>query len=188
MRAVLIVLLEIPSDALSRLGQAAIFRSPDFFFLQAAVEPLDVAVALRMIVGRAWCVMPGCASGSMNREDVNCGQLLAVSVRRESGFSTFRWQPIERCLFHGSEPFLDSATVGEILSDDLAGAAVDHAHKIKPSHRRPGPDLRHVRLPDLIRFGCFHASLLFLPSCSQTVCGYRRSNMFPAPIQLSPNH
>ena len=53
MRPVVIVLLEIPTDVFSGLGQAAIFRRPDFFFLQAAMEPFDVAVAFRMVISRA---------------------------------------------------------------------------------------------------------------------------------------
>ena len=39
---------------------------------------------------------------------------------------------------------------------DLSRAAVDHAHQIHPTHCRPRPDLGHVRLPDLVRLGCFH--------------------------------
>src|SRR5580658_2664285 len=31
----------------------AILRRPDFFFLQAAMEPFDVAVALRVMISRA---------------------------------------------------------------------------------------------------------------------------------------
>jgi hypothetical protein len=53
MRPVVIVLLEIPTDVFSGLGQAAIFRRPDFFFLQATMEPFDVAVSFRMVVSRS---------------------------------------------------------------------------------------------------------------------------------------
>jgi hypothetical protein len=53
MRAAVIALFQIPADVFSRFGQAAILRSPHFFFLQAAVEPFEVAVALRVMVGRA---------------------------------------------------------------------------------------------------------------------------------------
>ena len=52
MRAVVIVLLQIPTDVFSRFRQTAILRSPDFLFLQAAMEPLDVAVAFRVVVSR----------------------------------------------------------------------------------------------------------------------------------------
>src|SRR5260370_11562166 len=38
----------------------------------------------------------------------------------------------------------------EMPAHDLPRAAVDHAHQIGPAHGRTRPDLRHVRLPDLI--------------------------------------
>jgi hypothetical protein len=53
MRPVVIVLLDLASDAGSRFFQAPILCRPDFLFLQAAMEPLDVAVALRVVIGRA---------------------------------------------------------------------------------------------------------------------------------------
>ena len=52
-RPVVIVLREIPADVFSRLTETAIFRSPDFLFLQATMEPFDVAVAFRMVISRA---------------------------------------------------------------------------------------------------------------------------------------
>src|ERR1700682_4550821 len=52
-RPVVIVLLDPTSDAGPPFFHAAIFCGPDFLFLQAAMEPLDVAVALRVMVGRA---------------------------------------------------------------------------------------------------------------------------------------
>src|SRR5271154_1914887 len=53
MRPVVIVLLDPTSDAGPCFFHTAIFRRPDFLFLQAAMEPLDVAVALRVMIGRA---------------------------------------------------------------------------------------------------------------------------------------
>ena len=52
-RPVVIVLLDPASDRGSCFLQAAILRRPDFFFLQAAMEPFDVAVAFRMMIRRA---------------------------------------------------------------------------------------------------------------------------------------
>ena len=49
----MIVLLDPAGDAFSRFFQAAILRGPHFLFLQAAMKPFDVAVALRMMIGRA---------------------------------------------------------------------------------------------------------------------------------------
>jgi len=48
----MIVLLDPASDAGLSFFHAAIFRRPHFLFLQAAMEPFDVAVALRVMVGR----------------------------------------------------------------------------------------------------------------------------------------
>src|SRR5450755_212070 len=53
MRPVVIVLLDPTGDAGTRFFHASILRRPDFFFLQAAMEPLNVAVSLGVMVGRA---------------------------------------------------------------------------------------------------------------------------------------
>jgi len=50
-RPVVIVLLDPTSDAGPCFYQAAILRGPDFLFFQAAVEPFDVAVAFRVMIG-----------------------------------------------------------------------------------------------------------------------------------------
>ena len=52
-RPVIIVLFDPTSNGGSRFFQAAILRCPDFLFLQTAMEPFDVAVAFRVMVGRA---------------------------------------------------------------------------------------------------------------------------------------
>ncbi len=59
-RSVVIVLPDIapdtgPADGGAGPGflQTPVLVEPDFLFLQAAVEPLDVAVAFRMVVSRA---------------------------------------------------------------------------------------------------------------------------------------
>ena len=53
MRPVVIVLLDPATDRLPRFLHAAIFRRPDFLFFQTAMEPFDVAVAFRVMIGRA---------------------------------------------------------------------------------------------------------------------------------------
>ena len=53
MRAVVIVLPDPATDRLPRFLHVAIFRRPDFLFLQAAMESFDVAVAFRVMIGRA---------------------------------------------------------------------------------------------------------------------------------------
>ena len=49
-RPIVIVFLDPTSDRRSRFFQAPILRRPDFFFLQAAMEPFDVAVAFRVMI------------------------------------------------------------------------------------------------------------------------------------------
>jgi len=44
---------------------------------------------------------------------------------------------------------------------DLPSAAVGHAHQDTPACCGPCPDLRRIRVPDLIRLRCFHAPPLF---------------------------
>ena len=48
----MIVLLDPASNAGPRFVQAAVLRGPDFLFFQAAMEPFDVAVALRVMKRR----------------------------------------------------------------------------------------------------------------------------------------
>jgi len=66
-----------------------------------------------------------------------------------------------------SSASLGSATMRKIPAHDFPGAAVDHADQIRPANCRPGPDLGHIRLPDLIRLSCFYPAPLFLSPCAQ---------------------
>ena len=47
----MIVLPKVASDGRPRFLQALVLADSDFLLLQAAVEPFDVAVALRVVVG-----------------------------------------------------------------------------------------------------------------------------------------
>ena len=84
MRPIMVVLLDPFSDAGLRLFQASILGRPDFLFFQAVMEPLDVAVALRVMIRRAPCVMPSRPSFSINRDEVNCVPLSVVRVKLAS--------------------------------------------------------------------------------------------------------
>ncbi len=53
MRTVMIVLLDPTSDALLGVVESLIFVEPHLLFFQAAMKPLDVTVALGMVVSRA---------------------------------------------------------------------------------------------------------------------------------------
>jgi len=52
-RPVVIVLFDPTSDRGSRFFQASILRCPDFLFLKTAMEPFNVTIAFRVMVGRA---------------------------------------------------------------------------------------------------------------------------------------
>ena len=95
MRPVVIVLLDPTSDASSCFFQAAILRRPDFFFLQAAMEPLDIAVAFRVMIGRPPVSDAQPVGVSMNRDEVNCVPLSGVSVTNWRGVkrSTYVFSP-----------------------------------------------------------------------------------------------
>jgi len=83
MRPVVIVLLDPMSDRGPRFLQAAILGGPDFLFLQAAMEPFDVAVAFRVIIGRA----PMGDAQPMQSFDETCrSKLRSVAPRERGGF------------------------------------------------------------------------------------------------------
>ena len=80
-RPVVIVLLDPTSDRCLRFFQAPILRRPDFFFLQAAVEPFDVAVAFRVMIRRP---PMGDAEPPQRLQEArrsNCVPLSVVSVK-----------------------------------------------------------------------------------------------------------
>src|ERR1700687_4225242 len=98
---VVIVLLEIPADVFPRLRQAAILRSPDFLFLQATMEPFDVAVALGMMIGR-----PAVCDAELRKrlhQPARGKVWSVVSGQSEIHFSTPRWHPLQHCLFNSSQ-------------------------------------------------------------------------------------
>ena len=81
----MIVLLDPASDRHSRFLHVAILRSPHFFFLQAMMKAFDVAVAFRVILGRASMD----DSQPMQMFDEACGsELCSVAPRERGGFAT----------------------------------------------------------------------------------------------------
>jgi hypothetical protein len=109
MRSIVIVLFDPACDAAARFLHVAILRRPHLFFLQAAMEPFDVAVALRMVIRRP---------AMRDTEPVQCldkacrSELCAV-VRGEShtGLTTSLGKPLQYGLFDRIECFLGSATM-----------------------------------------------------------------------------
>jgi hypothetical protein len=79
-RPIVIVFPDPTSDRCSRFFQAPILRRPDFLFFQAAVEPFDVAVAFRVMIGRPPMGDASLPNVSRKREEVNCVPLSVVSV------------------------------------------------------------------------------------------------------------
>ena len=85
MRPVVIVLLDPASDARSSFFQTPILRGPDFLFLQATMEPFDVAVALRVMVGRA---AVGDAEPRQRFQEPRGGELRAIiGGERQAGLA-----------------------------------------------------------------------------------------------------
>ena len=107
------VLLDPTTDAGPRFFQAAIFRGPDFFSLQAAMEPFDVAVAYRVIIRRPSVRDP---------EPSQCSQ----KARRSELGSTVGRERHVRCTACSTATWgiFGSATVREIPSHNLPRATV----------------------------------------------------------------
>ncbi len=179
MRPVVIVLLDPTSDAGTGFLHASIFRRPDFLFLETAMEPFDVAVALRVMIGRA---------PVRNAQPIECldeprrSKLRAVvGGQRHTGRTAALGQPCQHRLLDRCQRVFGSATMREIPAHDLPCATVDHTHQIGPAHGWPRPDFRHVRLPDFIRLSGLHAAPLFLPPCPQTTRAHQQAHVLASP-------
>src|SRR5579864_5139656 len=116
--------------------------------------------------------MPSRLSVSKKRDEVNCVPLSVVSVKFTSRLPA--WKPIQHGLLHRCERVFRPTAMPEIPSHDLPRTAVDHTYQVCPAYGGTCPDLGHVRLPDLIRLGCFHAAPFFLPSCTQTTSAHQQ--------------
>ena len=155
----MIVLLDPTSDRCACFFQAPILRRPDFLLFQAAMEPFDVAVAFRVMIRRRRWVMPRRLSVSMNRVDVNCVPLSVVIVKRISRLPEGN-RSSTACSTAASASSVRQRcerfhpTISRVQQSITS-------HQVGPAHVGTGPHFRHVRLPDLIRFGCFHAAHSF---------------------------
>src|ERR1700691_1858253 len=128
MRPVVIVLLDSTSDAGPCFFHAAIFRRPDFLFLEAAMEPLNVAVPLRVMIGRA----PMSDAQPVERLDEPCRSELCpiVGGQRYMGLTAALGQPCQHRLLHRCQRVFGPAAMREIPTHDLSRAAVDHAYQV----------------------------------------------------------
>lgn len=94
-----------------------LLRRPDFFFLQAAVEPLDVTVAFRMMVGRAAVRDAQLREGF---QEPGRSELCAiVRGQRQVGLAAAFGQPFQHGLFDCRECVFGPAAVREIPAHDL---------------------------------------------------------------------
>ena len=170
-RPVVIVLLDPTSDRCACFFQAPILRRPDFLFLQAAMEPFDVAVALRVMIRRP---PMGDAEPVERLDEPRRSELCPiVGGQRQAP----RGCPRAAVRAPPAPPLparLRSDNDARDSSPRSPACSSRSRPPGRPSPRWPGPDLGHVRLPDLIRFGCFHAAPLFLPSCAQTTRAHQQ--------------
>src|ERR1700722_5257182 len=97
-RPVVIVLFDPASDAGARFFHASILRRPDFLFLQAAMEAFDVAVALRVMIGRASMrdAQPVQSLDEPGRSELRA----VVGGQRYAGLAAALGQPFEYRLLH----------------------------------------------------------------------------------------
>src|SRR5580700_10145659 len=127
MRPVVIVLLDPTSDASPRFVQGAVLRDPDFLFFQAAMEPFDVAVALRVMIGRAAMRDP---EPYERFQEPRGSELRAViGGQRQVGLAASCRKPMQYGLLHRCQRVFGSAAVGKVPAHDFSRAAVDYAHQ-----------------------------------------------------------
>jgi hypothetical protein len=110
--------------------------------------------------------MPSRSNVSKKREGVNCVPLSVVPSSSPRGCP----QAVVRARAWPVRPLRARLRFDSDARDsihDLSRTAVNHTPGM-PAQCRTLPDLRHVRLPDLIRLGCFKAAPLFLPSRAKT--------------------
>jgi hypothetical protein len=97
-RPVVIVFLDPTSDRRSRFFRASILRGPDFLFLQTAVEPVDVAVAFRVMIGRP------------PMGDAEPAQRLQEALRSEGQFGSSKETSAIAILAHNIHPWVQAGS------------------------------------------------------------------------------
>jgi len=139
MRTVVIVLLDPAGDALLGLIEVLIFVEPRLLFFQAAMEPLDVTVALGMVVSRA----PVRDAQLIQSLDITCLSKLGAVVGRQSQTHSTRTerQKLQHSAVDRRQSFFRTAAQTQIPADDLPRAVVDHRDQISPAHTRPAQTL-----------------------------------------------
>src|SRR3981081_3209304 len=113
---VVIVLGDPASDGLPRFLHVAVFCAPHCLFLQAAMEPFDVTVTFRVIIGRA---------SMRNSQPMQCldearrSELCSVVCGQgHAGIAAALWQTRKYGLFDGIQGFFRSTTMRQIPTYD----------------------------------------------------------------------
>ena len=91
-------------------------------------------------------------------------KLRAVVGRQSQPHSTrTERQNLQHGTVERGQSFFGAAAQTQVPAHDLTRTAVDHRNQIRPTHTRPGPDLGHVRLPNVIGMRCFHLAPVLSP-------------------------
>src|SRR3974390_1614665 len=109
MRPVVIVLLDPTTHVGPCFFQAAILRRPHFFLLQAAMEPFDVAVALRVMIRRAAVRDAEPVQGFDEPERSELGPI--IGGQSDTRLPAARGKPFENRLLDRVEGFFGAATM-----------------------------------------------------------------------------
>src|SRR5712692_10167791 len=142
-------------------------------FFQAAMEPLNVAVALGMVVGRA---AVGDARPVQGFDITRRRKLRAVVSRQSQTHSTrTERQNLQHGTVERGQSFFRAAAQTQVPADDLSRAAVDYRNQIRPPHSWTRPDLGHVRLPDVIRMERFHLAPVLSPRDPEAALAHEQS-------------
>jgi hypothetical protein len=170
-RTVAIVFLDPQGDAPPCVVEALALVDPDLLFFQAAVEALDVAVALGVVVGGAAVLDAEPAEGF---DVAGRGELRAV-VRGEGKSQSARavGQVFEHGLLQSRESLAGAAAQAQIPADDLAREAVDDADQIRPAGGKgqPRPWSCRIARPDSVA----------APPRGSSPSGARRDNLPAGP-------
>ena len=165
MRAFVIVLLDPACDRRSRLFDAAILVHPDFFLFQAAMKTFDVAVAFRMMIRRSAVrdAQPRKRFHIARRSEL-CS---VVGGQRQLRLAASSRQSVPTRIVRPRRWLLRCGSAAKDSIRRSPACSSRSRHQVRPARRRTSPHFGHVRLPDLIRLGGFHAAPLFSAPCSQ---------------------
>jgi hypothetical protein len=130
MRPVVIVLLDPASDGSPSFHQSAILRRPNFFFFQGALEPFDVAVAVRVMLRRP--PMHDAESPEGFQEPRRRELRSVVRRQRQVLLAAALGQPFEHGLLHRCERVF-GPTAMRVPAHDLPRTAVDHTQPDTPN-------------------------------------------------------